>query len=122
VNTHRIQVLDRADDDDVVVQVANHLELELVPAAHGLLHEHLADRRFLDAALDLRPQLGGIRNPTLVMCGALDQTTPAALAQEAAKAIPGALYREIAGSGHCPMLEQPQALAAAMNAFLGSGA
>jgi pimeloyl-ACP methyl ester carboxylesterase len=72
------------------------------------------------AALDLRPRLGGIRNPTLVMCGALDQTTPPALAQEVAKAIPGALYREIAGSGHCPMLEQPAALAAAMSAFFGS--
>jgi 3-oxoadipate enol-lactonase len=72
------------------------------------------------AALDLRPQLGGIRNHTLVMCGALDQTTPPALAQEVAKAIPGALYREIAASGHCPMLEQPEALVAAMSAFLGS--
>jgi 3-oxoadipate enol-lactonase len=71
------------------------------------------------AALDLRPQLGRIRNPTLVMCGALDQTTPPALAQEVAKAIPGALYREIAGSGHCPMLEQPDALVAEMSAFLG---
>jgi pimeloyl-ACP methyl ester carboxylesterase len=70
------------------------------------------------AALDLRPQLAGIRNPTLVLCGALDQTTPAALAQEVAKAIPGAQYREIAASGHCPMLEQPQALVAAMGAFL----
>jgi pimeloyl-ACP methyl ester carboxylesterase len=74
------------------------------------------------AALDLRPRLGGIRNPTLVMCGALDQTTPPALAQEVAKAIPGALYREIAGSGHCPMLEQPEALVASMSAFLRNGA
>lgn len=74
------------------------------------------------AALDLRPHLGGIRNPTLVLCGALDQTTPAALAQDVARAIPGAHYREIAGSGHCPMLEQPQALVAAMAAFLGSPA
>ncbi len=74
------------------------------------------------AALDLRPHLGGIRNPTLVLCGALDQTTPAPLAQEVAKAIPGALYREIAGSGHCPMLEHPEALVAAMSAFLGSPA
>ena len=74
------------------------------------------------AALDLRAQLGGIRNPTLVLCGALDQTTPPGLAEEVAKAIPGAQYREIAGSGHCPMLEQPEALVAAMNAFLGGGA
>lgn len=66
------------------------------------------------AQLDLAPRLGGISNPTLVMCGALDQTTPPALAREVAKAIPGARYVEIEGSGHCPMLEQPQALVAAM--------
>jgi 3-oxoadipate enol-lactonase len=71
------------------------------------------------AALDLRPALGGIRNPTLVMCGALDQTTPPALARELAQAIPGAAWREIAGSGHCPMLEQPEALIALMREFLG---
>jgi 3-oxoadipate enol-lactonase len=74
------------------------------------------------AALDLRPSLGGIRNPALVLCGALDQTTPPALAQEVAKTIPGARYVEIAGSGHCPMLEQPRALVAAMSAFLEGGA
>ena len=69
------------------------------------------------AALDLRPLLPGIRNRTLVVCGALDQTTPPALAREVAQAIPGARYEEIEGSGHCPMLEQPQALAAAMRSF-----
>jgi pimeloyl-ACP methyl ester carboxylesterase len=74
------------------------------------------------AALDLVPMLAAIRNRTLVMCGALDQTTPPALAQEVARTIPGALYREIAGSGHCPMLEQPDALVGAISAFLGSGA
>jgi 3-oxoadipate enol-lactonase len=71
------------------------------------------------AALDLRAALPGIRNPSLVMCGALDQTTPPALAREVAQAIPGARWREIAGSGHCPMLEQPEALVAQMQEFLG---
>ncbi len=70
------------------------------------------------AALDLRPALSGIGNPALVMCGALDQTTPPALARELARAIPGAAWREIADSGHCPMLEQPGSLVALMNAFL----
>jgi 3-oxoadipate enol-lactonase len=70
------------------------------------------------ASLDLRAALPGIRNPALVMCGALDQTTPSALAREVAQAIPGAAWREIAGSGHCPMLEQPEALVALMNEFL----
>jgi 3-oxoadipate enol-lactonase len=71
------------------------------------------------AALDLRASLPGVRNPSLVMCGALDQTTPPALAREVAQAIPGALWREIADSGHCPMLEQPEALVGLMLEFLG---
>ncbi len=71
------------------------------------------------ATLDLRPRLAGIRNPTLVMCGALDQTTPPALAREVANAIPGAVYLDIEDSGHCPMLEQPEALAAMIESFTG---
>ena len=74
------------------------------------------------AALDLRSRLASIRNPTLVMCGALDQTTPPALAREVASAIPGALYRDIDDSGHCPMLEQPEALVSMLESFMsGSG-
>jgi len=69
------------------------------------------------ADLDLTPRLGTIRNRTLVMCGSLDQTTPPALARQVAERIPGAQYVEIEGSGHCPMLEQPQALVNAMRGF-----
>ena len=70
------------------------------------------------ADLDLRPRLARIRNRTLVMCGSLDQTTPPALAREVAQAIAGASYNEIEGSGHCPMLEQPEALVASIEAFI----
>jgi len=69
------------------------------------------------AALDLRLRLSGIRNPTLVMCGALDQTTPPELAREVARMIPGAVYREIEASGHCPMLEQPDSLVSMIESF-----
>ncbi len=44
MHTHRIEVLDRADDYDVVAAVAHHFELELVPAEQRVLHEHLPDR------------------------------------------------------------------------------
>ena len=74
------------------------------------------------AALDLQPRLARIRNPTLVMCGALDQTTPPALAREVASAIPGAVYRDIDDSGHCPMLEQPEALVSMIEAFTSGSA
>jgi pimeloyl-ACP methyl ester carboxylesterase len=66
------------------------------------------------ASMDLSREVQKIRNQTLVMCGALDQTTPPALARALAEKIPGARYEEIPGSGHCPMLEQPQVLIQAL--------
>ncbi|MEQ1776155.1 MAG: alpha/beta fold hydrolase [Burkholderiales bacterium] len=74
------------------------------------------------AALDTTAQLKTIANPTLIMCGALDLTTPPALAETLAQGIPGAIYREIPDSGHCPMVEQPDALEACINGFVQSGA
>jgi 3-oxoadipate enol-lactonase len=72
------------------------------------------------AGLDLSARLDAIRNPTLVLCGALDQTTPPALARELATGIAGARYEDIPASGHCPMLEQPDVLVRLMKDFLGS--
>jgi pimeloyl-ACP methyl ester carboxylesterase len=73
------------------------------------------------ATLDFTPVLGMIRNPALVMVGALDQTTPPALARELANQIPGAKFLEIPGCGHCPQIEQPQAFVEAVNGFLPRG-
>ena len=70
------------------------------------------------ASMDLTSSVAKISNPTLVLCGALDQTTPPALARELAQKIPGARYEEIPDSGHCPMLEQPEHLARAITGFL----
>jgi len=69
------------------------------------------------AALDLRSQLRLIANPTLVTVGALDATTPPEHAEALARGIPGAVFRTIPDCGHCPMLEQPDLLAAAIEAF-----
>lgn len=71
------------------------------------------------ADVDFRPSLANIRNRTLVMAGALDQTTPAALARELAAAIPGAKFEEISGCGHCPQIEKPAEFIAALRRFLG---
>jgi 3-oxoadipate enol-lactonase len=71
---------------------------------------------------DLVPQLSGIRNPTLVVCGELDAATPPPLCRQMAEAIPGARYIELRGCGHCPPLEQPQAFIDAIADFvLASG-
>ena len=52
VHAHRIDVLDRADDDAVVRLVADHLHLEFLPAEHALLDQHLVGRRGVEPALD----------------------------------------------------------------------
>ena len=57
VHAHRVEVLDRADDHDVVVAVAHDLELVLVPADERLLDEHLADRALVQAAVEQRDEL-----------------------------------------------------------------
>lgn len=70
------------------------------------------------AKLDFTPALGTIRNPTLVLVGALDQTTPPTLVRQLADGIPGAQFLEIPGCGHCPQIEDPKAFIAAVNGFL----
>jgi len=44
VHAHRIEVLDGADDDNVVLQVAHHLELEFLPANDGLFDQNRMHR------------------------------------------------------------------------------
>jgi len=68
--------------------------------------------------LDLSAVLVGIGNRTLVMAGALDATTPPALARQLAAGIPGARFLEIPGCGHCPQIEDPQGFVAAVEDFL----
>jgi hypothetical protein len=57
VHAHRIEVLDRADDDHVVRFVAHHLELELFPADHRLFDEHAVHGREIETAQDSAAQL-----------------------------------------------------------------
>jgi 3-oxoadipate enol-lactonase len=70
------------------------------------------------AALDLAARLPALTTPTWVLCGALDRTTPPELAEQMAALIPGARYASIEGSGHCPMLEQPDQLIALVEGAL----
>jgi pimeloyl-ACP methyl ester carboxylesterase len=68
--------------------------------------------------VDMTPLLAGIRNPAFVMVGALDGATPAPLARELAKGIPGAGFMEIPECGHCPQLEKPDVFIDAVENFL----
>ena len=51
VNAHRVEVLDRADDDAIVVLVAHHLHLELFPTDHRFFQQHLVNGREVQSAL-----------------------------------------------------------------------
>jgi pimeloyl-ACP methyl ester carboxylesterase len=68
---------------------------------------------------DLTPLLHHLRVPTLVVAGELDQATPPALNKEIANKVAGARYVELAGCGHCPPLEKPEAFLAAIGEFIG---
>jgi len=67
---------------------------------------------------DSTPVLGQIRIPILVVAGDDDQIAPAEGMEEMARAIPGAQFTVIPGSGHLSPLEQPEAVNDALNAFL----
>ncbi len=52
MHAHRVDILDRADNDAVVRLVADDLHLILLPAEHQFLDQHLARRRSVQPALD----------------------------------------------------------------------
>lgn len=70
--------------------------------------------------IDSRPHLADIRCPTLVLCGREDALTPPALHEEMAATIPAARLEIIDHCGHLSPLEQPDAVAAAMRAWLAA--
>jgi 3-oxoadipate enol-lactonase len=69
-------------------------------------------------ALDLRPRLGEIRVPTLVVRGAYDTGRTVDHADALLAGIPGSRLALMAESGHSPMVETPAAFDAALHRFL----
>jgi pimeloyl-ACP methyl ester carboxylesterase len=67
---------------------------------------------------DSRPLLAAVAVPTLVLCGRDDQLTPPVLSQEMADAIAGATPVFLDTCGHVSPLEQPEAVTAALAAWL----
>ena len=60
VHAHRVEVLDRADDHDVVRHVAHHFQLEFLPTLDRLFDKHLMVGRHIEAPLDLAAVLRGV--------------------------------------------------------------
>jgi pimeloyl-ACP methyl ester carboxylesterase len=75
---------------------------------------HACDR------FDLIGRLGELRLPALVVVGRDDRLTPPKYAEYLARSIPGARLLEVDGAGHFPQLEQPDAVNAALRAFLAA--
>ena len=74
----------------------------------------------LAARPDSRPTLAEVRVPTLVLVGAEDVLTPPAESEAMVAAIPGARLEVVPRAGHLANLERPDAVNAALSAFLTS--
>lgn len=69
-------------------------------------------------ALDLRPRLGAITAPTLVIAGREDPSTPPAMAEEICSGIPHAELVVLPRAAHLLAVEHPAVTAAYLGAFL----
>ena len=99
--------------DARMVEIAARRWAEVRPSVlHG---DFLACDRF-----DVLSRLKAITAPTLVVCGEEDHLTPLRYAQFLAEHIPAARLVTIPRAGHMVMLEQPQAVAQAVEAFLNA--
>jgi pimeloyl-ACP methyl ester carboxylesterase len=70
---------------------------------------------------DISERLGEIEAPALVVCGADDRMTPLAGAQNLAGGLRRAHLEVAPNAGHMLMLEQPQAFATLLGAFIREG-
>jgi 3-oxoadipate enol-lactonase len=71
------------------------------------------------ASADMQETLGKIRCPALVIGGSLDRVRPPTIAEEVAKAIPGARYIEVR-TGHYMAVQTPKLIANCVDEFLRS--
>jgi 3-oxoadipate enol-lactonase len=70
------------------------------------------------AELDLRPELGKVRVPVLVLVGEHDEATPPPMSRELAALLPNARLKIIAGCAHVPQLQSPQVFLDAIGDFM----
>jgi 3-oxoadipate enol-lactonase len=68
--------------------------------------------------LDVQARLNEFSAPTLVLAGELDSSTTPAIMTAIAERIPGAVYRELAGTPHMQTLSRPELVVAELDQFL----
>lgn len=74
--------------------------------------------RLVGSTTDVSADVQRIRQPLLVLHGALDKIVPPDAGKALAASVPGAQFHLLDGCGHVPTLTQPQRVADAMRAFL----
>lgn len=70
---------------------------------------------------DVRPRLGEIRVPTLIVCGGNDWITPLSTSEQIAAAIQNSVVEVFEQSGHFPMVEEPEKFISVLRCFLAEG-
>lgn len=100
--------------DAYPAELRGYRNLLLRTSSEGYVGASLALR---DADLASAPR--AVRAPTLVLCGAEDGATPPQDVRQLAESIPGARFELVAGAGHLPCIEQPEAVAALLKSFVG---
>lgn len=98
----------RAEVTALLSDMADHLGMEAV----------VRQIRVMQRRRDYQADLRRCKTPALVLCGALDGATPVKRHSFLADLIPYAELNVIDGAGHLPTLEQPDAVTAALRAWL----
>lgn len=88
------------------------LQLRLLAMVRATPPEGYARLCRMLARLDLRPQLGAIAIPSLVVAGAQDQSLPPQHSEAIARGIGHARYELLDPAAHIPMVQTPQRVAA----------
>lgn len=101
----------------IVVRLRTHFTGPTMRLARAIEDRLLAET-VQRPAYDLRPRLGALAVPALVLHGELD-FIPVDVARDVAGAIPGANLVVVAGGGHFSYAEQPETVHAEVTALLG---
>jgi 3-oxoadipate enol-lactonase len=73
-------------------------------------------------SMDIRPVIGGITAPTLVIAGAVDPATPPDHGRLIADTVPGARFEVVAGASHLANVERPAEVTDLLVDHLGGAA
>jgi pimeloyl-ACP methyl ester carboxylesterase len=89
---------------------------EMLKTSPDVLHgDFSACERF-----DVMEEIGGIKSPTLIICGDQDALTPVTYSRYLAEHIAGSHLEVVEGAGHMVMLERPEQFNKKVEAFLRS--